>query len=116
MGHNGELLDDMSGLQLNSEEVVAARLDEIEQLQFYDVYENVPIEQCWDSTGRALVKIKGVDMDKGDTANHDPRSRLVAEQVKLNKRLNFFGSAPPLGAKKAAFSMAVTKGIGYKAG
>ena len=58
MDHNGDFWDEMSGKQLNSDEVIAARLDEIKHLHSYDVYEKVPIEQCWDSTGRAPVKIK----------------------------------------------------------
>ena len=44
MDHNGDFWDEMSGKQLNSEEVIAARLDEIKHLHSYDVYENVPIE------------------------------------------------------------------------
>ena len=55
----------MSGTQLNSDDVIANRLDEIKHLHSYDVYEKVRIEQCWDSTGRAPVKIKWVDVTKG---------------------------------------------------
>ena len=46
MDHNGWFWDEMSGKRLNSEEVVAARLDEIKHLQSYEVYDKVPIEDC----------------------------------------------------------------------
>ena len=46
MDHSGNSWDKMSGKQLNSEEVVAARLDEIKHLHSYDVCEKVPIQQC----------------------------------------------------------------------
>ena len=46
MDHGGPFWDEMGGTQMNSEEVVAARLDEIKHLHSYDVYEKVPIEDC----------------------------------------------------------------------
>ena len=74
------------------------------------------IEDCWNSTGRAPVKVKWVDINKGDSVNHDYRSRLVAKELKMDKRLDLFAATPPLEAKKALFSAAVTEGIGYKRG
>ena len=85
MDHSGNFWDEMSGKQLNAEEVRAARLDEIKQFHSHDVYEKVPIEECWKSTGRAPVKIKWVDINKGDSVNHDYRSRLVAKEIKMEK-------------------------------
>ena len=46
MDHQGQCWDEMSGKQLNSEEVIAARLDEIKHLHSFDVYEKVPVEEC----------------------------------------------------------------------
>ena len=60
--HQGNFWDEMSGKKLNSEEVIAARLDEIKHLHSYDVYEKVPVEECWKSTGRAPIKVKWVDI------------------------------------------------------
>ena len=49
--------DDVSGNQLNSEEVVATRLDEIKQLHSHDMYDKVALAECWQSKGRAPVKV-----------------------------------------------------------
>ena len=113
MDHRGIFWDEMSGKQLNSEEAIAARFDEIKQFHSHDVYEKVPIEDCWKSTGKAPVKIKWVDINKGDNVNHDYRSRLVAKEFKMDKRLDLFAATPPLEAKKAIFSAAVTQSIGF---
>ena len=114
MDHSGNFWDEMSGKQLNAEEARAARLDEIKQFHSHEVYEKVPIEECWNSTGKAPVKVKWVDINKGDNVNHEYRSRLVAKELKLDKRLDLFAATPPLEAKKAIFSAAVTQDIGYR--
>ena len=77
--------------------------DEIKHLHSYDVYEKVPIAECWNSTGKAPVKVKWVDINKGDNVNHEYRSRLVAKELKLDKRLDLFAATPPLEAKKFLF-------------
>ena len=106
----------MGGAQLSTEEAIAARLDEIKQLHSHDVYEKVPIEECWRSTGRAPVKVRWLDINKGDNVNHEYRSRLVAKEIKMDKRLDLFAATPPLEAKKLLFSTAVTEGLGYHFG
>ena len=63
-----------------------------------------------------MVDLKWVDINKGDSVNHEYRSRLVAKELKLDKRLDLFAATPPLEAKKAIFSAAVTEGIGYLEG
>ena len=40
-------------------------------------------------------------------------SRLVAQEIKRDKREDLFAATPPLEAKKMLFSMAVTEGYGY---
>ena len=45
LDHHGNFWDEMSGKQLNYDEVVAARLDEIKHIHSYDVYEKVPLEE-----------------------------------------------------------------------
>ena len=114
MDHDGNFWDEVSGAQLNSEEVMAARLDEIKQLYSHEVYEKVPIQECWDSTGRAPVKVKWIDINKGDGVNHEYRSRLVAKEIKMDKRLDLFAATPHLEAKKLLFGAAVTDGIGFR--
>ena len=67
-------------------------------------------------TGKPQVKTRWLDINKGDEANRDYRSRLVAQEIKLDKREDVFAATPPLEAKKMLFSMAVTEGIGFKEG
>ena len=116
MDHQGNFWDEVSGNPLNSEEVIAARLDEIKQLHSHDVYDKVPLTDCWQSSGRAPVKVKWIDINKGDNVNHEYRSRLVAKEIKMDKRLDLFAATPPLEAKKLLFSAAVTEGIGFQEG
>ena len=113
MDHVGQFLDEIRGKILNQEEVIAGRLQEIKQLQSQEVYEKVPVEECWTSTGKAPVKVKWIDINKGDDVNHDYRSRLVAKEHKTGKRLDLFAAVPPSESKKALFSVAVTEGIGF---
>ena len=44
------------------------------------------------------------------------RSRLVANEVKMDKRLCFFAATPRLEAKKLVFSVAITEGLGLHGG
>jgi len=55
-----------------------------------------------------------VDVSKGDDVNPEYRSRLVAQEIKRDKREDLFAATPPLEAKNMLMSMAVTEGIGYR--
>ena len=79
LDHEGQYWDEMSGKMLNQEEAIAARLDEIKQLHVHDVYEKVPEEDCWKSTGRRPVQVKWIDINKGDLNEPEYQSRLVAQ-------------------------------------
>lgn len=76
----------------------------------------MPIEECWKSIGKKPIKVKWVDISKGDEVNPEYRSRPVAKEIKNDKGEDLFAATPPLEAKKSLFSMAVTKGIGYLEG
>ena len=112
MDHEGRFWDEVSGNQLNSEGVIAARLDEIKQLYSHNVYDKVPLAECWQSTGRAPVKVKWIDINKGDNVNHEYRSRLVATEIKMDERFDLCAATPPLEAKKLLFR-AATEGVGF---
>ena len=45
LDHQGEFWGEVSIKELEREEVINARLDEIKQLHSHDVYEKVPLEQ-----------------------------------------------------------------------
>ena len=88
-------------------------MEEIEEVHKHAVYEKVPIQDCWDATGKAPIQTRWLDINKGDKVHPDYRSRLVAKDFKRDKRKDLFAATPPLEAKKLLFSMAVTEGYGY---
>ena len=111
---NGQYWDDMSGKTLQSRLVQNARQEEMDEVQKHQVYKKVPIQQCWQETGKGPIGTRWIDINKGDDQNPEYRSRLVAQEIKQDKREDLFAATPPLEAKKMLFSMAVTQGIGFK--
>jgi hypothetical protein len=89
-------------------------MEEIEEFRKRKVYENVPIQQCRDRAGIAPIKVRWEDINKGDDVNWEYRSRLVAKEIKRDKRDDLFAATLPLEAKKALFVAAVTEGIGFR--
>ena len=57
-----------------------------------------------------------MDINKGDRKSPEFRSRLVAQEIKKDKRDDLFAATPPLEANTMLFSFATTEGIGYKKG
>ena len=108
--------DDITGRELDWGGVVAARAEEMVEFTKHGVYEKVPIEECIAKTGKKPLKVRWVDINKGDDVTPEYRSRLVAKEIKIDKRWDLFAATPPLEAKKMLFSMAVTEGIGYVEG
>lgn len=116
MDSEGEFWDEISKKKLNKNGVIAARLEEIKQVHPHGAYEKVTLEECWNQTGKGSIKTKWVDINTGDELNEELRSRLVAKEIKTDKRTDLFAATPPLEAKKILLSQAVTEGIGYTAG
>ena len=112
MDSEGEFWDEISNKKLNKNGVIAARLIEIKRVHSHGVYEKVPIEECWAKIGKAPIKTKCVDINKGDEINEEYKCRLVAKEIKTDRRADSFAATPPLEAKKIVFSMAVTEGVG----
>ena len=112
-----QIYDDMSGKKLDGSQVQLARTEEMEEVKKHKVYVKVPIQQCYDETGKAPIGTRWVDINKGDDVNIEYRSRLVAQELKkYSVAEDLFAATPPLEAKKILFSMAVTEGIGYTYG
>ncbi len=103
---------DISGEELDASMVAAARVEEMEEFRKHGVYVKVPISQCVNRTGKGPIGVRWVDVNKGDKINPEYRSRLVAKEIKIDKREDLFAATPPLEAKKMLFSHAVTEGIG----
>ena len=57
-----------------------------------------------------------VDVNNRDEIHPDYRSKLVAQELKRDKREDMFAATPPLEAKKLLFSMAMTEGLGWGSG
>ena len=115
-GGETEFWDDLSGKPLDAEKVRKARVEEMGEFAKHQVYEKVPTEECWRETGAAPIGTRWVDVNKGDDGKPEYRSRLVAKEIKTNKREDLFAATPPLEALKILLSLAVTEGIGYQSG
>ena len=72
--------DDQSGARLKPELMRRARRDEIAYFKEMEVYEKVPIEECWKETGKGPIAARWVDRNNGDEAHPNYRSRLVAKE------------------------------------
>ena len=78
-----------------------------------NAYEQVNMEERWASTRKDPIGTRWVDVNKGDDVNPEYRSRLVAREIKRDKRKEPFAATPPLEANKIFMSTAVAEGIGY---
>ena len=101
--------DDVSGKWLDNDLVAAARKEEMEVFKQHNVYTKVPLEECLRVTGKKPIGCRWIDTDKGDDDNPEYRSRLVAKEIKRDVREEMFAATPPLDAKKALVSLAVSK-------
>ena len=70
--------DDVSGNELDPKLVLTARKEEMDQFKKHEVYEKVREEVCWSVTGKGPIGTRWIDINKGDDANPEYRSRLVA--------------------------------------
>jgi hypothetical protein len=103
--------DDITGKELDVEEVREARKDEMGFVKGIKVYEEAPIEECIHRTGKKPIGTRWVDILKGEIT----RSRWVAQDFKKkgdNDREDLFAAMPPLEAKKALFRLAAVKMTG----
>ena len=92
--------DDHTGESWDAKKVKEARQLEMEYDDKMHVFEKVPIAQCWERTGKAPLKARWVDIDKGTRY----RSRLVAKQFKGSDSEEWFAATPPIEALRALIS------------
>ena len=76
---------------------------EINEFRKHNVYVKVPIEECYQVTGKGPLGIRWIDINKGDDEYEEYRSRLVAKEIKHDKRDDLFAATPPLEAIKILF-------------
>ena len=93
--------DDLTGQLLNPELVKLSRSKEMEYFDGKDVLELRSIEECRRHTGKPPVTVRWVDVNKGDDANPNIRSRLVARQIWQAGEEAIFAPTPPLDALRS---------------
>ena len=101
---NDDLLDqawdDHTGEFSDAKKVEEARQLEMECYDKMHVFDKVPIAQCWERTGKAHLKARWVDIDKGTRY----RSRWAAKQFKGSDSEERFAATPPVEALRALIS------------
>ena len=98
--YDKQVYDDISGEPLDMELVKEARKEEMKEFNKHEVYVKVPLQECWDETGKEQIGTRWVDANKGDKVHPEVRSRLVAQEIKRDRREDLFAATPPLEAKK----------------
>ena len=60
--------DDVHGGELPADKVREARKKEVDLMKFMGLCEEVPVQDCWNRTGRGPVSVRWVETNKGGTA------------------------------------------------
>ena len=100
--------DDVIGVEFDAEMAKAARKEEVDYIRKMRLYRNVSEEECWRVTGKAPIKVRWVDISKGDVKNPNYRSRFAAKEINTYKRDGLFAATPPLEALKTIMSATAT--------
>ena len=96
--------DDVTGAELVPAGVKVARQEEIGYIKEIKLYRKVDVQECWRVTGNAPIRVRWIDISKGDTKEPKYRSRLVAKEINRYKRDDLFAATPPLEALKVIIS------------
>ena len=104
--------DELTGEELAPALVRAARKEEVDFMLDWDVWEEVPVEQCRKVTGKGPLGGRWVDVNKGDSTNPNVRSRYVAKEIAYTKSDDFFAAMPPLEALRLLISSVATSQSG----
>ena len=97
--------DDVSGVALDPVAAKVARKEEIDYVQMMNLYIKVPIQECTRKTGKPPISTRRIDINKGNEASPNYRSRLVAKEINTHMREDLFAATPPFEALKIILSM-----------
>ena len=114
LADGGYFVDDISGQVLNPTLVSEARADGKKGVYNHNIFDKVPISECFEKTGKAPISTRWVDTNKGDEENPDIRSRWVGREFKGRdtSHEDLFAATPPLEAKKSLIALAASqKGV-----
>jgi len=110
--HKGEgqqvFWDEISGKPLPPNKVRSARREEIDFMESWKVWNEVPTSKCWESTQKPPLDGRWVDVNKGDDQNPDVRCRWVAKDFAVTKTDEFFAAMPPIEALSMLLSFVAT--------
>ena len=107
-----EAYDDVSCAHFDAKKVQQARMEEVDYVRGMRLYDKVPIAECRVRTGRNPISVRWIDINTGDEAQPNYRSRLVARETNTCKRDDSFAATPPLEALKLILSMTATANKG----
>ena len=88
--------DNLTGRESRKDVVEAARAEELAVGKKMQVWRRVRREECFQATGRPLIRVRWVDINKGDEMYLKYRSRIVAKEIKIDNRPELFAATPPL--------------------
>jgi hypothetical protein len=110
-GFSGRFKDDLTGQLLCDAMVTEARAKELDYFAKKQVWQKVN-KASIKAAGHKVVSVRWVDVNKGDNASPNYRSRLVARQLKAHDRSGavFFAPTPPLEALRTVLSRTATRG------
>ena len=91
-----EYWDDVSGKALRKELVEEARAEEMATVKRMQVWIKVDRDRCIRETGRPPIKLRWVDVNKGDEKKPNYRSRIVAKEIRTDSRPDLFAATPPV--------------------
>lgn len=104
--------DDVHGGDISTVDLRRARREEIEFMTGRKIWTETSEKECWSVKCKAPVSVRWVDVNKGTPEEPEIRCRLVARDFKNKRdkdREDLFAATPPLEAKRALFSRAVTR-------
>ena len=110
----GEFYDAITMQKLDSNLVRIARAEEIEYFTKMRVYTKVSKKFAFEKTGKAPLKVRWVDHNKGTAEKPNIRSRLVAKEIKVSDKPELFAATPPLEALKLILSLAACASSGQR--
>ena len=100
-----EFIDEVSGKPLETSKVEAARSEELDFAERYNLWTPVPIQEAWDVTGKGPIGSRWIDLDKGDLNKPNYRSRLVIQEVRHSGIDAIFAATPPLESLRFLLSL-----------
>ena len=76
--------DSVTGVQLELDKVLKARREELDWVHKAQVYTKVPLEECYNETGKEPITLKWVDRNKGNQVKENYAVDLLFEKSRSN--------------------------------